>query len=180
MSEQTVDRCISLLRSYLRRDQVKMSDTLHDDTGVLRGDYELVREFDVPCGCLTILEALVVANSISDVSPRYTVLTHTCQFWAINLFLTLRTIVTRRELRVPEQRTGSQLLHGGRVHGVLFSDMDSGNATAAFISQISETLRRRYNSTIKNQNSIGQALAGLFSDELASGKRVIAHAAKER
>ncbi|KAH7100912.1 hypothetical protein BKA62DRAFT_208922 [Auriculariales sp. MPI-PUGE-AT-0066] len=139
MSEQTVDRCISSLRSYLRRDQIKVSDTLYDDTGVLRGDYELVREFDVPCGCLTILEALVVANSISDVSPRYTVLIHTCQFWAINLFLTLRTIVTRRELRIPEERTGSQLSHGGRVHGVRFVDMDSGNATAAFIGQISES-----------------------------------------
>ncbi|KAH7100926.1 hypothetical protein BKA62DRAFT_771161 [Auriculariales sp. MPI-PUGE-AT-0066] len=77
--EQTVEGSISSLKSYQRHDQVKVSDELINDAlGVLSTKYDLVREFGVKQGTMSILEALVIADTISELSQHYTIFVHMC------------------------------------------------------------------------------------------------------
>ncbi|KAH7089343.1 hypothetical protein BKA62DRAFT_761818 [Auriculariales sp. MPI-PUGE-AT-0066] len=118
-------------------DAVQISDQLMDKrVGLLSNHDSLVREFSVTRGIMTILEAVVFADTLSELSNRYTEAIQMSQFWAINLFLAYKATVTYRGQQDVLIQEGSGVRTAGTHCGLRLVDVDTGRATTELLYPI--------------------------------------------
>ncbi|KAH7100939.1 hypothetical protein BKA62DRAFT_705378 [Auriculariales sp. MPI-PUGE-AT-0066] len=125
---QQGQRFFSMLTPFFRaptslNDKVSVfiSDRLVDDSrGIIGNEYQLVRTFEVRSGTLPIIDALVLADTLSKMVESYTLHIEMCQFWAANLVLILKAVVEYRQngdirnIRIVDIDTGKALFGVGR------------------------------------------------------------------
>ncbi|KAH7100914.1 hypothetical protein BKA62DRAFT_705270 [Auriculariales sp. MPI-PUGE-AT-0066] len=138
----SIDLATSPSRTIERLDTVFVSDALQGGAyELLSPKYQIVREFDIPPGTLTILEALVIAQTLSDLSNRYTLFVHMCQFWAVNLFLIIKAVVNSRNLQQVTLTDGPAINTAGTFRGLRLVEVNTGRATADFLRCDDKSLR---------------------------------------
>ncbi|KAH7100941.1 hypothetical protein BKA62DRAFT_705384, partial [Auriculariales sp. MPI-PUGE-AT-0066] len=94
-------------------DQVQTSDELIDDThGIMKSEYELVREFAVSRGTLPVIDALVLGDTLSELSERYTI----------------RAVVAYKEGKNAVVNDGPGLRLAGTFRGMRLVDINTGRA----------------------------------------------------
>ncbi|KAH7100924.1 hypothetical protein BKA62DRAFT_705323 [Auriculariales sp. MPI-PUGE-AT-0066] len=141
----SVETSASSCSNFNPLDMVAVSDVLHRDEhghGLVPAHYKLVRELELPRSTLTVLEALVVAKTLTDICKSYTIFVYTCQFWAINLFLLIKAIASSRahpELLV--LTNGLALQTAGTFHKLRLVDIETGRATAELLQASDKSLR---------------------------------------
>ncbi|KAH7100908.1 hypothetical protein BKA62DRAFT_208865 [Auriculariales sp. MPI-PUGE-AT-0066] len=91
-------------------------------------DYELIRTFEVRSGTLQIIDALVLANTLSKMFERYTLHVQMCQFWAANLVLILKAVIEHEEKGEVIFNGGPALNSGGKFGGIPMVDINTGKA----------------------------------------------------
>ncbi|KAH7100923.1 hypothetical protein BKA62DRAFT_705322 [Auriculariales sp. MPI-PUGE-AT-0066] len=115
-------------------DTVKIGTSLMD---VQANDYVMVRAFGVPSGQLSILEALVFADTLSSVSTKYTIV-QMCQFWAVNLFLILQVVVGRKIRSTVTVEDGPGLHQAGKILHLPFINLNTG---CGIVGEVDRDLR---------------------------------------
>ncbi|KAH7100936.1 hypothetical protein BKA62DRAFT_209748 [Auriculariales sp. MPI-PUGE-AT-0066] len=114
---------------YTSNDGVYISDRLTDDhRGIMDKDYKLVRAFEVERGTLPIIDALVLANTLSNMFKRYTILVQMCQLWAANYLLVLKAVVEHRQDGDVSIVVGPALKSAGKFRNVTMVDINVGKA----------------------------------------------------
>ncbi|KAH7100922.1 hypothetical protein BKA62DRAFT_705320, partial [Auriculariales sp. MPI-PUGE-AT-0066] len=113
---------LSVSKKTQKADMIKVATSLDD---ILSGEYGVVREFDVPSEKLTVLEALVFADTLSTVSTSYSII-QMCQFWAINLFLVLQIAVSKRNRSAVSVRDGPAVRRAGKFHCFSLVNINNG------------------------------------------------------
>ncbi|KAH7100906.1 hypothetical protein BKA62DRAFT_705245 [Auriculariales sp. MPI-PUGE-AT-0066] len=124
---------------------------ISDQLGLLTKHDSLVREFSVTRGIMTILEAVVFADTLSELCIRYTEVIQMCQFWAINLFLALKATVTYRGQRDVLIHEGSGVRTAGTHRGLRLVNVDTGRATTELLYATETELKRMF-STSRNRD----------------------------
>ncbi|KAH7100915.1 hypothetical protein BKA62DRAFT_705281 [Auriculariales sp. MPI-PUGE-AT-0066] len=121
-----------------RADIVKLAASL-DEIGIT-DKYDLVRKFDVPPNKLTILEALVYANTLSGASTKYNN-TQMCQFWATNFFLILQVVVSKRLGSAVTIENAPAVQQAGKFHRFPLVNPHTGRATGELFGKVNTDLR---------------------------------------
>ncbi|KAH7100929.1 hypothetical protein BKA62DRAFT_209666 [Auriculariales sp. MPI-PUGE-AT-0066] len=129
VSRDAVHVASSPCQSFDSNDSVYISDHLVEDTrGIMGKDYKLIRTFEVRSGTLPIIDALVLANTLSNIFERYTMHIQMCQFWAANLVLILKAVVEYRQNGDVTFSHGPALKSAGKFGSLQMVDINTGRA----------------------------------------------------
>ncbi|KAH7100932.1 hypothetical protein BKA62DRAFT_705346 [Auriculariales sp. MPI-PUGE-AT-0066] len=129
ISREVVQASTSISQSYTSNDGVYISDRLTDDhRGIMGKDYKLVRAFEVERGTLPIIDALVLADTLSNTFKRYTILVQMCQFWAANYVLVLKAVVEYNQHGNVSIVNGPALKSAGKFRNVTMVNIITGKA----------------------------------------------------
>ncbi|KAH7100905.1 hypothetical protein BKA62DRAFT_757713 [Auriculariales sp. MPI-PUGE-AT-0066] len=134
-STQSLEITSSLSLDYQNWDKVLVSHELvHDTLGIMKNNYQEVRKFTIQPGTLPIIDALVLAHTLSVMFGSYTMLVRMCQYWATNLFLVLKAVVGHKEQVGVTVVKGVAFSSAGKFRNLTLVDIDTGCAKAEFFA----------------------------------------------
>ncbi|KAH7054678.1 hypothetical protein BKA62DRAFT_818110 [Auriculariales sp. MPI-PUGE-AT-0066] len=130
------------LQSSDRHDSVTVSDRLTGRTGgVITEDHRIVREFDIPRGKVSLLEALVIADTLHASTLEYSNLVHICQLWTVNFFNIVKAVVNGRVQRGVSVRDGPAAAQAGTAHNLKLVDTTTGRASLELLQATDKRLQ---------------------------------------
>ncbi|KAH7100925.1 hypothetical protein BKA62DRAFT_209538 [Auriculariales sp. MPI-PUGE-AT-0066] len=148
-SKLSFDTISAASQSTEPRDSVRVSDQLSGIEGsVLPKDYKLVCEFNVATGTITLLEALVIADTLSKRLIKYSNLVHMCQFSTANLFLILKAIASERQGGDLDIQNGPAMREAGSFAGLALVNAHTGRPEPAFLSATDAQLKKMCSSML--------------------------------